>query len=123
MPGTTTPEPVPFEQVTEAQLPCGVEHGDVGGRAEPVLGTARAAMAADPGAAADPFGDLVEVGGEKPLHVGLVVEALMEVVGSPGVGRLRRGDELLDAAAVAQALEHSQRVGDQDPARGRAAGW
>ena len=43
MPGTTTPEPVPFEQVTVAQLPVGVDHGEVGGRAQPVAGASSAA--------------------------------------------------------------------------------
>ena len=30
VPGTTTPEPQPVEQVSEAALPCGVEHADLG---------------------------------------------------------------------------------------------
>ena len=81
MPGTRTPEPEPFEQVTMAQMPSRVEHRDVGGRAEQVARGRPRRLATDPVAAADPSGDLVEVGGEEPLHVVLVVQALVEVVG------------------------------------------
>ena len=80
-------------------------------------------MAADPLARADPLGDLVEVGGEKPLHVALVVQSLVEVVGPPRVGGLGRGDDLLHPAPLAEALQHSQRVRESGSLPRRAAGW
>jgi hypothetical protein len=78
-----------------------VEGGDVGGRAEQVAGGA------------------VENGPVEQARLQLgSVEGLGEGLAAGRVGGSHRRDQLLGAAALAEALEQAQAVGDQDPARG-----
>ena len=101
VPGTSTPEPEPFEQVTLAHIPLGVEDRDVGGRAEQVGGRE------------------VEAGRiEEARRQLLPVEGLGELLAAAAVGGAHRGDQLLGAAALAEPLQQAEAEGDQDPARG-----
>ena len=102
MPGTSTPEPEPLEQVTLAHIPSpsSTEMWVV----EPSRSRGREVEAAG-----------VE---EARLHP-LLVERLGELEVAQVVGGAHRRDQLLGAAALAEALEQAEAVGDQDPARGR----
>ena len=81
--------------------PVGVEHRDVGGRAEQVAGGE-----VEPGR--------VEEARRQPLPV----EGLGELLAAAAVGGAHRGDQLLGAAALAEPLQQAEAEGDQDPARG-----
>ena len=80
----------------------GVEHRDVGGRAEQVAG-----------------GEVETGRVEGSASMPSLVERLGELEIAQVVGGAHRGDQLLGAAALAEALQQAEAVGDQDPARGR----
>ena len=102
VPGTSTPEPEPLEQVTLAHIPSLVEDRDVGGRAEQV------------------GGGEVEAGRVEQARLqALAVERLGELLAAGAVGGAHRGDQLLGPALLAEPLEQAEAEGDQDPARGR----
>ncbi len=101
VPGTSTPEPEPLEQVTLAQLPSA-------SRTEMwVVEPSRSAAARSS-----------RIGSRKPDLHPLLVEGLGEGEVAARVGRLHRRHQLLGSAAGAEALEQAEAVGDQDPARG-----
>ena len=95
VPGTTSPEPVPFEQVTEAQTPSASSTEIWVVEPRPSPGTSQQ------------LGD--EIG---------VVKALGELLGAQLVGGFGRPHQLLDVARP-HLLQGCERVGDQDAARGR----
>ena len=70
MPGTTTPEPMPLEHVTEHAQSLAVEHRDVGGRSERAAGA-----------------------GQEPAHELGVVEPGEELGGAFALGALHHVDD------------------------------
>ena len=109
VPGTTTPEHEPFEQVTEAQAPSA---------------SMTAMWVVLPEPRAHLRGHVVErVRPEEALEVALGHEPLHELLVAGAVGR---GDHLGDHVGVVaevEPLEDAERVGDQDAARrGRRVG-
>ena len=102
VPGTSTPEPEPFEQVTLAHIPS------ASSTEMWVVEPSRSAAARSSPA-----------GSSRRGLQALAVQGLGEVLAADGAGRSHRGDQLLGAAALAHPLQQAEAVGDQGPARGR----
>ena len=102
VPGTISPEPVPFEQVTLAQRPS--PSSAVMWVVEPSRSRRRPARsrAAKPVARRGPARN-----SSRALRL----------------RRLHRRDQVAPGPPARRPLEQLEREGDQDPARGRAAGW
>ena len=113
VPGTITPEPVPFEQVTLAQPPCAstavmwvVEPSRSPGPPVELPRRQRSSPTSDTGARKSPRSPLVEAG-----RGSSVVRA--------SCASLHRARRRCAAGRIAEAVEDREGEGDQDPARRR----
>ena len=109
MPGTTTPEHEPFEQVTRRAAALGVEHGDVRRVPEPRAHLRR---------------HVVErVLAQETLQVALLAEPGEELLVARPVGRRDHLRDHVGPVRPRQPLQDAERVRDQDAAgRGRRVG-